>query len=121
MKPAIRSALADADIAAAVDFYLAESATVATRFIAALERAVRQIEAQPESGSPRYAHELDLPQLRFADNASDDVRVEARVRTLTADARWRALGGRGQEGGGEGDVVDEPARGDGVRGFAGGR
>lgn len=65
MKPAIRSALADADIEAAVDFYLAESATVATRFIAALERAVRQIEAQPESGSPRYAHELDLPQLRF--------------------------------------------------------
>lgn len=65
MKPAIRSALADADIAAAVDFYLAESATVARRFIAALERSVRQIEAHPESGSPRYAHELNLPQLRF--------------------------------------------------------
>jgi len=64
VKPAIRSAVADADIAAAVDFYLAESATVATRFIAALERTVRQIEAQLESGSPRYAHELNLPQLR---------------------------------------------------------
>ena len=38
----------------------------------------------------------DLPELRFAGNASDDVRVEARVRTLTADARWRALGGRGR-------------------------
>ena len=65
MKPAIRSALAEADIAAAVDFYLAESTTVALRFIAALERSVRQIEAHPESGSPRYAHELNLPQLRF--------------------------------------------------------
>jgi toxin ParE1/3/4 len=64
VKPAIRSALAEADIGAAVDFYLAESVAVAGRFIDALELAVLQIEAHPESGSPRYAHELDLPQLR---------------------------------------------------------
>jgi hypothetical protein len=34
----------------------------------------------------------DLPRLRLRDNASNDVRVEARVRTVNADARWRALG-----------------------------
>ena len=34
----------------------------------------------------------DLPRLRMEDNASNDVRVEARVRTLSADARWRSLG-----------------------------
>lgn len=65
MKPALRSALADADILSAVDFYLAEAPAAAGRFIAALERATRHIEAHPESGSPRYAHELDLPQLRM--------------------------------------------------------
>lgn len=65
MKPATRSALAAVDVEAAVEFYLAESAPVALRFIATLERAVLQIETHPESGSPRYAHELNLPQLRF--------------------------------------------------------
>jgi hypothetical protein len=34
----------------------------------------------------------DLPRLRLRDNASNDVRVEARVRTVSADARWRSLG-----------------------------
>lgn len=33
-----------------------------------------------------------LPRLSMRDNASNDVRVEARVRTLTADARWRSPG-----------------------------
>lgn len=65
MKPEVRSALADQDILAAVDFYLSEAPAVASRFIDALEHAVRHIETHPESGSPRYAHELDLPRLRF--------------------------------------------------------
>jgi toxin ParE1/3/4 len=65
VKPAIRSALAAADVEEAVELYFAESAPLALRFVSALERAVRQIEAHPESGSPRYAHELNLPQLRF--------------------------------------------------------
>jgi hypothetical protein len=34
----------------------------------------------------------DLPRLSFRDNVSSDVRVEARVRALAADARWRSLG-----------------------------
>lgn len=33
-----------------------------------------------------------LPRLSMRDNASNDVRVEARVRTLSADARWRSPG-----------------------------
>jgi hypothetical protein len=33
-----------------------------------------------------------LPRLSMRDNVSNDVRVEARVRTLSADARWRSPG-----------------------------
>ena len=65
MKPAIRSALAAADIQSAVEFYLAESVKVATAFVDELERATRHIETHPAIGSPRYAHELNIPQLRF--------------------------------------------------------
>ena len=64
MKPAIRSALAAADIESAGEFYLAERIQVAEAFIHALERATRHIEAHPAIGSPRYAHELNIPQLR---------------------------------------------------------
>jgi toxin ParE1/3/4 len=65
VKPAIRSALADADIDSAVDFYLAEAPSAASAFIDALERATRHVEAHPGSGSPRYALELNIPELRF--------------------------------------------------------
>lgn len=65
MKPAIRSALADSDIQAALDFYLAEATHVAAEFIEELEHATRHIESHPATGSPRYAHELNIPQLRF--------------------------------------------------------
>jgi len=64
MKPAIRSARASADILSALEFYMTEAPHVATGFIAALEKAVGQIERQPGVGSPRYAHELDIPGLR---------------------------------------------------------
>ena len=64
MKPAIRSAPADADIRSAIDFYLAEAPSAASAFIDALERATRHIEANPGSGSPRYALELNIPDLR---------------------------------------------------------
>ncbi len=65
MKPAIRSALAGADIQSAVEFYVAETVQVAAAFIDELERATRHIESHPATGSPRYAHELNIPQLRF--------------------------------------------------------
>ena len=64
MKPAIRSTAATSDIAAAVDFYVSEASHVAADFIDELERAVRHIERHPSSGSPRYAHELDIAELR---------------------------------------------------------
>ncbi|MGQ0621839.1 MAG: type II toxin-antitoxin system RelE/ParE family toxin [Panacagrimonas sp.] len=65
MKPAIRSAQAEADIELALDFYLAEAAQAAVGFIDELEHATRHIELNPATGSPRYAHELNIPQLRF--------------------------------------------------------
>jgi toxin ParE1/3/4 len=64
VKPAIRSALAEADIEAALGFYLDEAPEAAAGFIAALERAIRQIETHPGSGSPRYALDLNIPRLR---------------------------------------------------------
>lgn len=64
MKPAALSARAYADIQAALEFYIAEASHVAEDFVAALEKARAQIERQPGIGSPRYAHELDVPLLR---------------------------------------------------------
>lgn len=49
----------------AVEHYLAEGAEqAALGFIDALERACGHIGRHPATGSPRYAHELDLPGLR---------------------------------------------------------
>lgn len=60
--PRVR-ALRDAD--EAIDYYLRKAGEkVAIGFVGALERAYRRISLYPGSGSPRYAHELDLPGLR---------------------------------------------------------
>ena len=64
MKPAVLSAQAEAGIQAALDFYLTEAPQMAEGFVTALEKAAAQIERQPGIGSPRYAHELDIPFLR---------------------------------------------------------
>ena len=64
MKRALRSASASADVLSTLDLYLVEAPHAAQGFIAALEKAVGQIERQPGIGSPRYAHELDMPGLR---------------------------------------------------------
>lgn len=65
MKPAIRSAIAEADVLAALDWYAKEAPHMAGRFVSALEKAVARIERNPGIGSPRYAHELNIPRLRF--------------------------------------------------------
>lgn len=65
MKPAIRSVLAEADIESALAFYLGEALQAAAGFIDELEHATRHIESHPATGSPRYAHELNIPRLRF--------------------------------------------------------
>lgn len=65
-KPVIPRALANEDVEQAIDHYLAEaSQKVALGFVEALERAYTHIGRHPASGSPRYAHQLGLADLRF--------------------------------------------------------
>lgn len=61
----VRRGRADADVAEAVDHYLGESVDAARGFVDALESAYDHIRRAPATGSPRYAHELNLPGLRF--------------------------------------------------------
>lgn len=57
--------LAERDIEEAVDHYLDEAGEqVALGFIDELEKAYKHIARHPETGSTRYAHELNLPTLR---------------------------------------------------------
>jgi toxin ParE1/3/4 len=66
VKPIVPRAQADRDIDDAVAYYLNEvSEQAALGFVDALERALAHISRHPASGSPRYAHELSLPDLRF--------------------------------------------------------
>ena len=65
-KPVVLRERARRDIEEAVDHYLAEAGpAVALSFVDALEDVRRLIGEQPGSGSPRYAHEMDIPGLRF--------------------------------------------------------
>jgi len=64
-KPVIASRQALRDIDDAVDHYLLEAGVeTATRFIGAIEKAFELIAREPGIGSPRYAHELQIPDLR---------------------------------------------------------
>jgi len=65
VKPAIPRVQANRDVDEAIAYYLSEaSEAVALGFIDALEEAYRHVGRQPATGSPRYAHELNLPGLR---------------------------------------------------------
>ena len=65
-KPVIPRALANRDVEEAIEHYLGEDAEqAALGFVDALEQAYERISRRPASGSPRYAHELNLPGLRF--------------------------------------------------------
>ena len=65
-KVVIPRELAKRDVEEAIDHYLSEDAEqAALGFIDALEQAYTHISRHPASGSPRYAHELNLPGLRF--------------------------------------------------------
>lgn len=64
-RPVIPRAQANRDVDKALAYYLSEaSEAVALGFIDALERAYNHIGRHPATGSPRYAHELNLPGLR---------------------------------------------------------
>ena len=66
MKPIVPRELANHDINEIIGYYLGESAEQAAYgFIDALEGAYTHIGRHPATGSPRYAHELNLPGLRF--------------------------------------------------------
>lgn len=65
VKPVVPREQANRDVDEAVAYYLEEgAASVALDFIDALEQAYTHIGRHPGTGSPRYAHELDLPGLR---------------------------------------------------------
>lgn len=65
-KPIIPRALANRDVDDAVRYYLDQDAeSAALGFVDALEQAYGHIRRHPATGSPRYAHALNLPGLRF--------------------------------------------------------
>jgi toxin ParE1/3/4 len=64
-KPIVPRELANRDVNAAIEHYLSEDAEqAALGFIDALAQACSHIGRHPATGSPRYAHELNLPGLR---------------------------------------------------------
>ncbi|MFN0139471.1 MAG: type II toxin-antitoxin system RelE/ParE family toxin [Pyrinomonadaceae bacterium] len=68
MKPKrlVSRELAKLDIEAAFDHYLVEAGPdIAIAFVDEIERAFNRISRNAAAGSPRYAHELDLSELRF--------------------------------------------------------
>ena len=65
VKPVVPRERANLDVEEAVAYYLNEgSEQAALGFIDALEQAYAHLSRHPATGSPRYAHELNLPGLR---------------------------------------------------------
>ncbi|MDE0410025.1 MAG: type II toxin-antitoxin system RelE/ParE family toxin [Alphaproteobacteria bacterium] len=65
-KPVVLRERARRDIDETIEHYQSEAGgAIALNFIDALEDALRQIGERPASGSPRHAHELEIPGLRF--------------------------------------------------------
>lgn len=65
-KPVIPRELAGKDAENAVDYYLQEAGDqVALGFIESLQKTYDYIGRHPQTGSPHYAHELNLPGLRM--------------------------------------------------------
>lgn len=66
LKRIVPRELANRDVEEAIDHYLVEaSAKVAMGFVDELEKSYAHIARQPAAGSPRYAHQLGLADLRF--------------------------------------------------------
>lgn len=64
MKKLVRRSCADADVLAALDYYIEHAPEYAVAFIDDLESAYQHIQNYPASGSIRYAVELEIPELR---------------------------------------------------------
>jgi toxin ParE1/3/4 len=68
VKPVVPREQAHRDVEDAVAHYLAEDAEAAALgFIDALEKAYIHIGRHPATGSPRYAHELNLREFDVSD------------------------------------------------------
>ena len=66
MKDIVPRELANRDVEEAIEHYLVEAtAKAALGFVGELEKAYNHIARHPSSGSPRYAHQLGLADLRF--------------------------------------------------------
>lgn len=92
-KPVVLRERAQRDIDEAVEHELSEAgAAAALDFVDALEDARRQIGERPASGSPRHAHELDLPGLRFKSVGKFPYLVFYVERDADIDV-WRVLHG----------------------------
>lgn len=66
VRPVIPRQQADRDVEGAIGHYLEVAGEkAAVGFIGAVQAVYGHIARHPESGSPRYAHELGLPGLRF--------------------------------------------------------
>jgi len=64
--PSCHSLKAQEDVIGAITYYLEQDAPDAAEgFISTLEKSIGHIRRYPASGSPRYASELGLPDLRF--------------------------------------------------------
>lgn len=93
-KPVVLREQAVRDIDAAVAFYLEDGgATAALGFIDAVEQAFVHIGSQAASGSPRYAHELNLPGLRSWPLSAYPYLAFYVVQESHVDV-WRVLHGR---------------------------
>jgi toxin ParE1/3/4 len=65
LKPVVLREVAARDVEDALSYYVGEGGrSLGLAFIDALEAAIQHVAAHPQSGSPRYAIELDLPDLR---------------------------------------------------------
>jgi toxin ParE1/3/4 len=64
MKRLVRRSAADADVLSALEYLIENAPEYALSFIDDLDKAYQHLQNFPESGSTRYAFELDLPALR---------------------------------------------------------
>ncbi|GAB7523852.1 type II toxin-antitoxin system RelE/ParE family toxin [Paraburkholderia sp. 2C] len=66
-KPVIPTRMAEQDVEHEVTHYLVDegSEQAALEFITEIEKAYGRLAKHPHVGSPRYAYELDIPDLRF--------------------------------------------------------
>ena len=93
-KEVVPRALARRDIDEAIEHYLNEAGgRAALGFIDGLERAFLHIARRPAAGSPRYAHELDLPRLRVWPVKRHPYLVFYMEREHSIDV-WRVLHGK---------------------------